>query len=1092
MANFCNFEIRAKGSKKAVIMIYASMPCHEGSEVKFQCGTEDSYEIRFVGTCNWSVNYGVSDTWDLGEMDLTAWREDEIYKKGNGLWGYSLKAKSGAFHCEIQVHYWSEESEFDQFDQYVDGRCVKQRKIEYNPDIYMSDDKYAAECAEFDFRNAVNRVYEVGHIQEQNRNRNIETIKRGERLTVKCRNHGNGRMEIEVFSGAGLTLGYLRYPAESLFDNIEYCMAIVESVEPLSKRRMKNSRNRVALLDVRIEMDPDKREAYEEAKRNREEEINRKREAEEGYFNWNTLEFVGHEGEYDESVDGEESDLEFMRKLLSGLSGETDQESSVSDEEEKQRENILSQLDDLIKEVEDAAAKEGVDLYPSAIGDTGYDLYCWTFNEGKKVSGDGWAVSVPDGFEVADTEEDRDFVIRPIGYGEKELDKLPICIFPGIKQASMIHGDSWCHHSNARSGVAGIVGVKIAKMTNQFMGTAAEVFAVGWDDICAYVLLQPTSAFGTKNAYTYQCAIVTEEICQQMRIQTHLITEEQKKSLSRSIIGWLKTFRFDKPNPSVSKVPLIEIASCMELLKKGKLNQFRAAIEQAKNEYVFTVNGWFEMLRYHAENGLLDSDVDEAARDVLKRGFEVKEYYLTKIDSVLSKLRQVPIGDSVMKRVYKKLHDLDDNLTEIYKTVMEVPAVIRSIQNRWEFEEKKLNQAVKKVKPEDEGGKVREQKKASSKQNLVETENNDRASEILKKAEELCGSVEESYSELIAECDENMDDLWDLYSCMSQEKFKKNMERVLGKSCELKSGFDPLIRQINKDGKELLAEGGDYRTIKKIKNLIDEILRGAEAYTRLEEEMPDKILEGEEERISLIDEISSPSDEMIRGIQKTHSYLPSYLKEIQRWWWRQYDSMPEAQVEKRKSEMNADLAQLEQILSNYAEIQKSFEHDKNLLEQEIACTRQRISKLEENAVSIESEGNIKVQELQGKISGLRENKAGIEKSAEGLQSQINRLSFFKFSLKKELTQKLEETRAGISKMTEEIRLAEVECESIKKKYRLDRIALSQKLDDERNALASKRSKLLRLSEEQEKFNRESEIASTAAEIEKLKAEIAAL
>lgn len=33
-------------------------------------------------------------------------------------------------------------------------------------------------------------------------------------------------------------------------------------------------------------------------------------------FDWDTLEFVGHEGEYDESVDGEQQNEDLMAKLL--------------------------------------------------------------------------------------------------------------------------------------------------------------------------------------------------------------------------------------------------------------------------------------------------------------------------------------------------------------------------------------------------------------------------------------------------------------------------------------------------------------------------------------------------------------------------------------------------------------------------------------------------------------------------------------------------------------------------------------------------------------------------------------------------------
>lgn len=133
MANFCSYEVHVIGKKNSAIMIYASMPCLEEKEIIYESGTDDEYKLNFTGACKWSVNYGVTDVPTAEAPDISELTREQIYKEGDNYWGFSLRAKSEMFHCEIQVHYWSEESEFDQFDQYVNGECVKSRET----DIYI-------------------------------------------------------------------------------------------------------------------------------------------------------------------------------------------------------------------------------------------------------------------------------------------------------------------------------------------------------------------------------------------------------------------------------------------------------------------------------------------------------------------------------------------------------------------------------------------------------------------------------------------------------------------------------------------------------------------------------------------------------------------------------------------------------------------------------------------------------------------------------------------------------------------------------------------------------------------------------------------
>ncbi len=152
MANYCDYEIRVKGSKKAGLMVYESMPCMSNKDLDWDKKDGTDYLTAFSGDCKWSVNYGVID--DTPIINIDAMSESEIKKVGEKFTVYSLKAKSKALQCEIMAHYWSEEGGFDQFDHYKNGKLLKQRKVACIED----------EQAEFDW----DSLEYVGHEGEYN------------------------------------------------------------------------------------------------------------------------------------------------------------------------------------------------------------------------------------------------------------------------------------------------------------------------------------------------------------------------------------------------------------------------------------------------------------------------------------------------------------------------------------------------------------------------------------------------------------------------------------------------------------------------------------------------------------------------------------------------------------------------------------------------------------------------------------------------------------------------------------------------------------------------------------------------------------
>ena len=72
-----------------------------------------------------------------------------------------------------------------------------------------------------------------------------------------------------------------------------------------------------------------------------------------------------------------------------------------------------------------------------------------------------------------------------------------------------------------------------------------------------------------------------------------------------------------------------------------------------------------------------------------------------------------------------------------------------------------------------------------------------------------------------------------------------------------------------------------------------------------------------------------------------------------------------------------------------------------------------------------------------------------------MQAQIAGLSIFKFALKKELTKKVEETRASIPSFTERIRKNELELDEVKKKGDDEIASLQRQIEDLKKTLSDK-------------------------------------
>jgi len=363
-------------------------------------------------------------------------------------------------------------------------------------------------------------------------------------------------------------------------------------------------------------------------------------------------------------------------------------------------------------------------------------IYRWTFHNGRRARGDGWSIAIPDGFVVTESLEGRAFESRP-DMEEDDNGYYPILILPGVETISQMGEDMWLYHPIARAGIAKMIYVDQMGLMKKMTGIKSEIMSCGFSDIAAIVLIGHT-ADGT---YSYQCSLLTAKKQQLLRVQTlYAITADRKKDLSRSVIEWLQTFRFDEPNPYMPKEAKIESSKVLNDLLKGDFASFKSALESADLEYKVALGSGVKSLKAMVDDDLLDEDDSIAsARETLAEAMGVDEFYHIKADELVEKLKDAHVSAPIMKEVYSQLKgfinvsfSITINGKEI--TVNETDK-IKEIQKKWE-----KGAAEKAISQNTEERRAGEQNKSREETQRIQEElkryESDRKSYDLRKSKE--------------------------------------------------------------------------------------------------------------------------------------------------------------------------------------------------------------------------------------------------------------------------------------------------------------------------------------------------------------------
>ncbi len=165
MANYCDYEIHVRGSKKAALLVYATMRCADEKTITREGGTDEEYIIHFGSCCKWEPDAYCDKKWDGKEIDLSALNEQAI-RNEIGIEQfeyYPLQDMSAMLHCEIEIYATYEGEDGCSFNHYKDGNMLEEQwagvdweaseddEIEESEEDYFPDEEYEDLSKKFSF-----------------------------------------------------------------------------------------------------------------------------------------------------------------------------------------------------------------------------------------------------------------------------------------------------------------------------------------------------------------------------------------------------------------------------------------------------------------------------------------------------------------------------------------------------------------------------------------------------------------------------------------------------------------------------------------------------------------------------------------------------------------------------------------------------------------------------------------------------------------------------------------------------------------------------------------------------------------------------
>ncbi|MBP3869864.1 MAG: hypothetical protein J6E46_02680 [Faecalicoccus sp.] len=309
-------------------------------------------------------------------------------------------------------------------------------------------------------------------------------------------------------------------------------------------------------------------------------------------------------------------------------------------------------------------------IHKTTIGDTGYDLYNWSFKEGNRVQGKGWSVSIPNGFKKISPKENRIFELIPDDNSEEPL----VQIIPNDSLPGPVIDDWWPYHLTARKYLPIQETMEIIEKTSEFFqlfgleANPIDLMFFSTDEVCGVYTIEMPDWLKCNHPYYFQGVIYGSDTVEELRVMVYdSISPEQAEQLKQSIQSWMKTFHFDKPNNRIPKTAPLDDPKIIENLKNKDTDLFDEAISRALEESTLALFAAIIVLNHRFTNDLIDRC---QAEPLIQEGFSVLEFYLSKSENLINRAKTENVSPYLMDTVYDKIiNELADEKTYMQQCI---------------------------------------------------------------------------------------------------------------------------------------------------------------------------------------------------------------------------------------------------------------------------------------------------------------------------------------------------------------------------------------------------------------------------------------
>ena len=224
---------------------------------------------------------------------------------------------------------------------------------------------------------------------------------------------------------------------------------------------------------------------------------------------------------------------------------------------------------------------------------------------------------------------------------------------------------------------------------------------------------------------------------------------------------------------------------------------------------------------------------------------DVKEFYYQKADELIEKLKSSQVKASTMKKVYKKLEDLEDVKTTFAlddeDITVDLPAKVKEIQKKWKNEAAKITELEKvEAKAEAEAAEAKLKQEMAEWEEKVEKLKSDRNKEEQERTEQIKKSISDQKARLLevkeeklANCEKEIntlkhqlaEDQWELerlgfFKSSRKKELTLAIESITAKVKEKEDSLGVIQREYQRD-----MEAADSSEAAKLKALSKELER---------------------------------------------------------------------------------------------------------------------------------------------------------------------------------------------------------------------------------------------------------------------------